>query len=135
MHASAHPAHRTRRRIVNLAVAVKTPIERLLTFDLIRSNPKLCGYNLTGMLDHALTGEGVWSFWREWKPGVFDALSDGWAPLRWCLFAHPLHGYAGRPLTVEAVLANEDVLPAGEYPARFRVIGPEGVAWERRWFR
>jgi len=29
---------------------------RTLGFDLIRSNPNLCGYNLTGMLDHAITG-------------------------------------------------------------------------------
>ena len=106
--------------------------QRLIGFDAIRSNPKLCGYNLTGMLDHGMTGEGVWTFWREWKPGVMDAMSDGWAPLRWCLFAGPLHGYAGRPVKIEAVLANEDVLPPGDYPARLRVIGPEGVAWDRR---
>lgn len=60
--------------------------QRLIGFDLIRSNPQICGYNLTGLLDHALTGEGLWSFWREWKPGILDALVDGWAPLRWCLF-------------------------------------------------
>jgi len=29
---------------------------RLLGFNLIRSNPKICGFNLTGMLDHALPG-------------------------------------------------------------------------------
>src|SRR5215831_266762 len=41
---------------------------RLLGFSLVRSNPKLCGFNLTGMLDHALTGEGVWRLWLDWKP-------------------------------------------------------------------
>ena len=60
----------------------------LLSFDLIRSNPKICGYNPTGMPGHALTGEGLWTFWREWKPGIADALADGWAPLRWCCSAH-----------------------------------------------
>jgi Glycosyl hydrolases family 2, sugar binding domain/Glycosyl hydrolases family 2, TIM barrel domain/Glycosyl hydrolases family 2 len=105
--------------------------QRLLGFDLIRSNPKICGYNLTGMLDHALTGEGVWTFWREWKPAIMDALADGWAPLRWCLFVDPLHGYAGRTCNIEAVLANEDVLKPGEYPVRLRVIGPLGVVWEK----
>jgi hypothetical protein len=104
--------------------------QRLLGFDLIRSNPQICGFNLTGMLDHAITGEGVWTFWREWKPEVMDAMADGWAPLRWCLFVDPLHGYAGQPLRFEAVLANEDVIPPGEYPARFRVSGPEGIARE-----
>src|SRR5206468_8095059 len=34
--------------------------QRTLGFDLIRSNPKLSGYNLTGMLDHGMTGEGLW---------------------------------------------------------------------------
>jgi hypothetical protein len=104
--------------------------QRLVGFDLVRSNPNLCGFNVTGMLDHGITGEGLWTFWREWKPGIADALADGWAPLRWCLFVDPLHGYAGRPITLEAVLANEDVLAPGEYPVRFRVSGPAGVAWE-----
>ena len=106
--------------------------QRLLLFNLIRSNPRICGYNLTGMLDHALTGEGVWTFWREFKPGMPEALRDGWAPLRWCLFATPMHAYAGREIHLEAVLANEDVLPPGRYPAVFRLSGPEGVVWERR---
>ncbi len=103
----------------------------LLDYDLIRANPKLCGYNLTGILDHGMTGEGLWSYWREWKPATFDAVADGWSPLRWCLFADPLHGYSGREVTVEAVLATEDVLRPGQYPARFRVFGPAGIVWER----
>jgi len=106
--------------------------QRRKLFDLIRSNPRLCGYNLTGMLDHALTGEGVWTFWREFKPGIADVMRDGWAPLRWCLFATPEHGYAGQPIHLEAVLANEDVLPPGEYPVTFRLFGPAGLAWEKR---
>ncbi len=104
--------------------------QRLLNFDLIRANPKIAGYNLTGMLDHGMTGEGIWTFWREWKPGAFDALCEGWAPVRWCLFSRPLHGYLGRPLALEAVLASEDVLPPGAYPAHFRLLGPEGLVWE-----
>ncbi len=105
--------------------------QRTLGFNAIRSNPKFCGYNLTGMLDHGMTGEGLWKFWRQWKPATFDAVSDGWSPLRWCLFADPLHGYSGREITIEAVLANEEVLKPGQYPARFRVMGPAGVAWEK----
>ncbi len=105
---------------------------RLLVFNMIRSNPKICGYNLTGMLDHGMTGEGVWRFWRDWKPGAMDAMQDGWWPLRWCLFVTPTHVYAGRPFAVEAVLANEDVLGPGEYPVEFKMFGPAGVAWERK---
>ncbi|GEM_PF-1269279 len=70
-----------------------------------------------------MTGEGLWTFWRQWKPATFDAVSDGWSPLRWCLFADPLHGYSGREITIEAVLANEEVLKPGEYPVRFRGAG------------
>jgi hypothetical protein len=106
--------------------------QRRRAFDLIRSNPQICGYNLTGMLDHALTGEGIWSLWRTWKPGALDMMQDGWAPLRWCLFVSPVHAHAGRPVQIEAVLANEDVLAAGEYPVLFRVFGSRsGVVWER----
>jgi hypothetical protein len=104
---------------------------RLLGFNAIRSNPKICGFNLTGLLDHGLTGEGVWRFWRDWKPGVMDAMRDGWAPVRWCLFVEPTHIYAGETVKLEAVLANEDVLRPGEYPARFRVCGSAGIAWEK----
>ena len=106
--------------------------QRLLGFDLIRANPQICGFNLTGMLDHGMTGEGAWTFWREWKPGIVDALADGWAPVRWCLFVEPMHGFVGQPITIEAVLANEDILAPGEYPACLRVKGPTGIAWETR---
>jgi len=102
---------------------------RLVGFNNIRSNPHICGYNLTGMLDHAFTGEGVWRFWRDWKPGAFDAMCDGWSPVRWCLFVEPMHSYLGRPFTVEAVLANEDRVRPGSYPARFEIWGPDGLAW------
>lgn len=105
---------------------------RRRAFDIVRSNPRLCGYNVTGLLDHSYTGEGLWSFWREWKEGIADTLRDGWAPLRWCLFVQPMHVEVGRPFTVEAVLASEDVLAPGDYPAVFRLSGPAGRAWERR---
>jgi hypothetical protein len=104
---------------------------RALGFNLVRSNPQLCGFNVTGMLDHAMTGEGFWDFWRNWKPGSLDVLQDGWAPLRWCLFANPTHAFTGRPVRIEAVLATEDALAPGAYPARFRILGPSGIAWER----
>lgn len=107
--------------------------QRRLFFDMVRSNPRLCGYNLTGLLDHALTGEGLWSFWRRWKPGIVEVLEDGWSPLRWCLFVSPAHGYAGAPLEVEAVLANEGVLRPGTYPVMFRIwSGEGGIAWKQR---
>ncbi len=105
---------------------------RLFGFDLVRSNPRICGFNLTGMLDHALSGEGMWRMWRTWKPGAMDALQNGWWPVRWCLFVDPVHAYAGRAFRIQAVLANEDVLQTGRYPVRFRIMGPKGIAWEKR---
>jgi len=105
--------------------------QRLMGLDLIRSNPKICGYNLTGMLDHGITGEGLWTFWREWKPGIVDVLADGFAPLRWCLFIEPLHAYTDRTFKIEAVLANEDVLQPGKYPVCFRIFGPNGNVWQK----
>lgn len=104
--------------------------QRALGFDIVRSNPRIPAFNVTGLLDHALTGEGFWTFWRRWKPGIVDVLSDGWAPLKWCLFSEPRHAYTGGQLRLEAVLANEDVLAPGRYPARFRLHGPDGIAWE-----
>jgi hypothetical protein len=104
---------------------------RRLGFDLIRSNPQLCGYNLTGTLDHVMSGEGLWTMWREMKLAAFDALRDGWSPLRWCLFVNPQHSYSGEEVQLEAVLANDGALPPGNYAARFRICGPAGIEWER----
>ena len=78
-----------------------------------------------------MTGEGVWRFWRDWKPGAMDAMQGGWWPLRGWLFLDLTHSYSGRPFHVEAVLANEDVLKPGEYPARFRIWSRSGIAWKR----
>jgi hypothetical protein len=102
-------------------------------FNVVRSNPRLCGYNVTGMLDHGFTGEGVWRFNREWKPGVMDVMRDGFAPLRFCMFAHPSMAYPGQPVELEVVLANEDILTPGSYPLRLRVFGGDaGIVWEKQ---
>ena len=106
--------------------------QRRLAFDLIRSNPNLAGYNLTGLLDHGITGEGLWSFWRHWKSDIVATLEDGWSPLRWCLFVDPPFAYSDRPLGFEAVLANDGVLAPGEYPVQFRIWGEGRCVWERR---
>lgn len=100
--------------------------ERKRVFDMLRSNPNLPGYSLTGLLDHGMCGEGLWSYWRRWKPEMFDTVSDGFEPLRFCLFATPAVK-GGEPFTVEAVLANEGILASGTYTADFAIISDTDV--------
>ncbi|MGI8988343.1 MAG: CocE/NonD family hydrolase [Bryobacteraceae bacterium] len=105
--------------------------QRLIALNAIRSNPHLAGYSLTGLSDQAIEGEGLMTTFRELKPGIVDAMTDGFAPVRWCLFAEPVHVYRGETVHLEAVLADEDVLKPGAYPARLKMVGPAGVVFER----
>lgn len=98
---------------------------RTLGLNAIRSNPNIVGYNVTGANDHVSTGEGLTTTFRELKPGTMDAMFEGWAPLRWCLFAEPANVYRGATIHLDAVLANEDALPPGDYPVRVQVVGPD----------
>ncbi len=98
--------------------------QRLLGINAIRSNTNVIGHSLTGTLDQGMTAEGVWTTFRELKPGATDALFDAWAPLRWCLFVEPMNIYRNSRVKLEAILANEDVLAAGDYPVRLQVVGP-----------
>lgn len=91
----------------------------------LRSNPNLVGYSMTGTVDQGMSGEGLFTTFRELKPGTFEAVADGLAPLRWCLFAEPVQLYRGGKVHIEAVLADEDVLAAGNYPLRVQVLGPD----------
>jgi hypothetical protein len=106
--------------------------QRLLGLSAIRSNPHVVGHSLTGTVDQGMTAEGLWTTFRELKPGTMDAVFDGFAPLRWCLFVEPVHVYRQTPVRLEAVLANEDALPPGEYPVRVQVVGPNLTrVWEK----
>ena len=106
---------------------------RKLGTNAIRANPRIIGHSVTGTQDQGLTGEGLTAnIFRELKPGVVDAMFDAFAPLRWCLFVEPVNLYRGRKARLEAVLANEDMLAPGDYPARLQVVGPRGtVAFDR----
>ncbi len=103
--------------------------QRQQMFDVIRSNPKICGYSLTSWCN---ANEGPLEGRYVLKPGLAHALQEGWAPLRWALFTSERAVYAGRPFEIEAVLCNEDFLRPGRYPAVARIKGPEGIAWEKR---
>ena len=106
--------------------------QRTLGLNAIRANPNIVGYSLTGMNDHVSCGEGLTTTFRELKPGTVDAMFEGLAPLRLCLFAEPVNVYRGAKVRFEAVLANEDALPPGEYPVRLLVVGPENRRIARR---
>jgi hypothetical protein len=106
------------------ACLAKMAEQRALGFNAIRSNPNVVGHSLTGTVDQGMTGEGLYTTFRELKPGTLDAVFDGWYPLRWCLFAEPVSVYRGATVRLEAVLANEDALRPGEYPVRLQLMGP-----------
>ena len=96
-------------------------------FDLVRSNPRCAGYNLTGALDHAICGEGPMSLFRRLKDGNFDVFRDGWSDLRWCLFLKRYNVFAGDAVEFEAVLSDFEALCDGEYKARFAIVDDDGV--------
>jgi hypothetical protein len=98
--------------------------QRKLSLNCIRANPNCVGHSMTGTTDCGDAGEGVVTLFRQLKPGTVDAIFDGWYPLRWCLFVEPVQVYRGRAAHLEAVLANEDVLKPGKYPARVQVVLP-----------
>lgn len=99
---------------------------RYRDFNLVRSNPHYCGYSLTGLYDHGLVGEGLWTYFRKIKPEIFGAVCDGWEKLRFCLFVKPSF-FSDETVTFEAVLANDGVLKSGTYTADFAIINKSGT--------
>jgi hypothetical protein len=98
--------------------------ERLRGLNALRANPNLIGHSLTGTVDQGWTAEGLFTTFRELKPGTVDAVFEGFAPLRLCLFAEPVNVWRGATVRLEAVLADEDMLRPGDYPLRLMVMGP-----------
>lgn len=105
--------------------------QRARTFSRVRANPKVIGFNLSSLNDAWGSGEGFIDNFRQFKPGELEVLRAGWAPLRWCLLTDSSNLYPDQPLHLRASLANEDRLPAGDYPARFKISGPGGVVWRK----
>jgi hypothetical protein len=105
--------------------------ERALWFNILRSNPKVNGYSLTGHSDYWGYAEGVTDTFGEFKADHLAAMQNGWAKLKWCLLVHPMNVYAHRPFRVRVALANEDQLAPGNYRARLCIIGPSGELWHK----
>ncbi len=105
--------------------------QRALVFTMVRGNPKINGYNLTSIEDFWGGAEGIMNNFRDFKPGTLEVMREGWAPLRWCLLVNPTTAYAGQDLHVRVGLANLDVLPAGNWDATLRIVGPRGEVWKQ----
>lgn len=115
------------------ASLAKNAKDRLIGLNAIRANPHINGYSLTGTVDQGYSGEGLTTTFRELKPGMMDAMFDGLAPLRWCLFVEPFNVFRASPIKLDVVLANEDVLLPGEYPVRIEIFGPDSKrVYEKR---
>lgn len=100
---------------------------RIQAFDQLRGNPHLCGISLTGLLDHSICGEGLWTLHRRFKPGIADVLQEGFASLRWNLFSSAPALFRGDVLEVEGSLASEDILKTGRtYTAVAGLIAEDG---------
>ena len=98
-------------------------VQRDAFFACVRSNPQICGISFS-------SGRCFDDNHDRFVPLMSDAMSTYLAPLTWCLFVSPQHPYVGQPVTVEAVLASEDVLRPGTYPIRACLISTEtGSVW------
>lgn len=104
--------------------------QRRESIDPIRANPKLCGYSMTSF---TISNEGVYYRSDALIPGIADALRDSFAPLKWSVFMDQTQLYSNTPFEVEAVLCNEDLLPAGEYSALLSVSGSKGVVFTKEY--
>ena len=107
------------------ACLLATAAQQTLGLNALRSNPALIGFSLTALFDAAGCGNGPITMFRDLKPGILDAMRDGWAPLRWCLFVEPYQLYCGGTVRIEAVLANEDVLRPGDYEVEVVIFDPD----------
>ncbi len=93
----------------------------------LRSNPQYAGYNSSGLTNPTNRGE------ETNKPFQVDATMESMSRLMWCVFLEPTNVHAGRPFTVEVVLADEDTLWPGDYPVTARIASPDhGCVWEHR---
>ncbi|HEV8635574.1 MAG TPA: glycoside hydrolase family 2 TIM barrel-domain containing protein [Chloroflexota bacterium] len=104
---------------------------RAYAIGLLRSNPHLVGYSITGMLDHTMVGEGLMTIFREPKRATIDELHDAFRPAQWSLIVDRPSVYRGESVRVEGLLSDEDVLRPGVHPARLRIVGPDGPVFER----
>lgn len=96
---------------------------REFDFDILRSNPNLNGLSITGLLDHSICGEGLWTLYREFKPHIADVLQTGFSPLMWCIIPEKTSLFKNEYFETEVLISNEDKLKVGKrYPVRATII-------------
>jgi hypothetical protein len=105
--------------------------ERAMWFSILRSNPKVNGYSLTGHSDYWGYAEGVTDTFNEFKADHLPVMQGGWSKLCWCLLVNPMNVYADQAFRVRVALANEGQLAPGRYPARLSISGPSGEIWHK----
>lgn len=102
--------------------------ERIRGISALRANPGLIGYGLTGAVDQVMCGEGLFTTFRDLKPGAFDAVRDALAPMYWCLFLDQEVVQPTSRVRVEALLANDHSFRPGVYPVEMSIVAPTGAA-------
>ena len=97
---------------------------RRTDFNILRSNPYLNGISLTGLLDHSICGEGLWTLFRKFKPGIAEVLQNGFSSLMWCILLEKTSVFKGDSLNAEVLISNEDKLEVGRtYEVKAAIIG------------
>lgn len=109
---------------------------RTQAFDLLRGNGNLCGISLTGLLDHSICGEGLWTLHRRFKPMIADVLQDGFSDLRMNVLLDLPVKNRGAALGVTISIASADVLTVGgEYTVAAGIFDADGAAHDVHTFR
>ena len=92
-------------------------------FSIVRSNPYINGISVTGLLDHSICGEGLFTLFREYKPYIADVLRIGFAPVMWCVIPDETCIYSGDDFKVEVLVSDEEKLEKGKtYPVRAAIM-------------
>jgi hypothetical protein len=115
------------------ASMIRSARNRLDLINAVRSNPRIAGFSHVSLTERPMIGQGMITMYGELKPNVKEAMLDGLAPVRFCLFAEPRSLYKGDKVRLEAVLANAHALAPGEYAVQLDVRdGAGNIVWQRR---
>ncbi len=105
--------------------------QRSLIADYIRSNDKINGYSVTQGCDIGYRGEGIMEGTMGHKENMYDAMSNAWAPLRWCINLTHYNIYNDQPLELDIVLSDLGVLEDKEYKGVIQITGETGTVFTK----